>query len=84
MLVQLCGLRFEEVVKAEGLQMRLTAVGALEEGRILLAGGQSLARSHLRCRQDHQLVVNLPEKCMRFPIDQECGLRCGTSSAGLR
>ena len=43
MLVQLLDLRLEEGVKAEGLQLRLMVVGALEEERVLLAGGQRLA-----------------------------------------
>ena len=60
MLVQLRGLRLDEGVKADGLRLRLMAVGVLEEGRILLAGDQRLARPRLRCHQAHQLVVNLP------------------------
>ena len=82
MLVQLRDLRLEEGVKAEGLQLRLMVVGALEEERVLLAGGQRLARPRLRCRQAHQLVVHLPEEGLRFPIDQGWGSRCGTSSVG--
>ena len=82
MLVQLRDLRLEEVVKAEGLQLRLMVVGALEEERVLLAEGQRLACPRLRCRQAHQRVVHLPEEVLRFPIDQGGGLRCGTSSAG--